>query len=196
MPCSKRWLSSPWQCTLPSCLLCLSLMPVQTPGIRPSDILYKNSTAVQGIEARVCCIPLTRICIAVRWLLWLPSVGFRKMVRKRPNIPKIGHLRRQQSKRCTLYRIAVACERRILSWKCVAESSDVGGKATNFFHSTLVTSLTITTSLESAPPGMPAPPRRYQCGDASLNQHCSVACSCHLGKVIMNTLDFYGAGSA
>jgi hypothetical protein len=54
---------APWLFTLPF------VDAVQTPGIRPSDVLHKNSTAVQGVEARVCCIPLCNANrIAVRQL--------------------------------------------------------------------------------------------------------------------------------
>jgi hypothetical protein len=51
MQCLRRLPSSPWQCMLTSYLSFHSLIPVQAPGIRPSDVLYKNSAAVQGVEA-------------------------------------------------------------------------------------------------------------------------------------------------
>jgi hypothetical protein len=51
MQCLRRLPSSPWQCMLTGYLYFPSLIPVQAPGIRPSDILYKNSAAVQGVEA-------------------------------------------------------------------------------------------------------------------------------------------------
>jgi hypothetical protein len=47
----RRLPSSPWQCMFISYRSCPSLMPVQAPGIRPPDVLHKDSAPVQGIEA-------------------------------------------------------------------------------------------------------------------------------------------------
>jgi hypothetical protein len=39
----------------------LSLILVQTPGVRPADVLHKNSAAVQGIDACVTCMQYTYV---------------------------------------------------------------------------------------------------------------------------------------
>ena len=50
-------------------------MPVQVPSVRPSDVLHKDSAAVQGIEVfagRVLVYPLvTRVHFACVDVLWL-----------------------------------------------------------------------------------------------------------------------------
>lgn len=77
--------SSPWQCMLAIYLSFPSLMPVQAPGIRPSDVLHKNSAAVQGVEVlrgvyAVYSLAM-RICFAFLGLLRLPQRVLHKYIR-------------------------------------------------------------------------------------------------------------------
>ena len=60
-------------------------MPVQTPGIRPPDVLHKNSAAVQGVEVfrgvyAVYSLAM-RICSAFLSLLRLPQRVLHKYIR-------------------------------------------------------------------------------------------------------------------